>query len=448
VDARRRGNARVTGVASGSELVHADALRVVPGGTHSNSRLRAPHPLYLDRAEGAYVWDVDGTRYLDCTMGNAAVMLGHAHPGVSAAVAAAVESGLTTGFETRDSIEAALLLSRIVPRCGKVRFANSGTEAALHALHVARAATGRERVAKAEGAYHGWADPFWVSTWGAPDAIGDPARPASPPGSAGLSRHAAETLVLPFNDADACVRLLREHAGDLAAVFVEPVLIDLGWIPAERRFLETLREVTADLGIVLVFDELLTGFRLAPGGAREHYGVDADLTLYGKALANGYPIAALEGREELMALTDPTAGGGVGYVGTFNGHAVATAAARASLEALADGSAFETLRALTERLQTGLAELGERHGVDVVPAGGGGHFQPYFTRGPVVDYRSALTTNAEHYAAFVRACARRNVLVAEKALLHSALSAAHSEQDVDEVLAAADEAFAEIARTR
>jgi glutamate-1-semialdehyde 2,1-aminomutase len=438
----------VTSVATASGHLYDDAVRVVPGGTHSNSRLRAPHPLYAERAEGAYVWDLDGTRYLDCTMGNGAVMLGHAHPGVTAAVVAAVESGLTSGFETRASMEAAVLLARIVPRCGNVRFANTGTEAALHALHVARAATGRERVAKAEGAYHGWADPLWVSCWGAPSAIGEERRPASPPGSAGLSRHAAETLVLPFNDVDATVALLREHAGDLAAVFVEPVMIDLGWIPATRGYVDALRTATAELGIVLVFDELLTGFRLAPGGAREHYGVDADLTLYGKALANGYPLAAVEGRRELMELTDPGAGGTVGYVGTFNGHAVAAAAARASLEALADGSALARLDELTVRLQAGLAELGERHGVEIVAAAGGGHFQPYFTRGPVVDYRSALTTNAEHYAAFVRACARRNVIVAEKALLHSALSAAHTVQDVDQVLAAAEEAFAEIARTR
>ena len=142
----------MTSVASNSQQVFADAVRVVPGGTHSNSRLRAPHPLYFERGEGAYLWDVDGNRYLDCTMGNGAIMLGHAHPGVSAAVAAAVDSGLTTGYETRTSMEAAQLLASIVPRCGKIRFANSGTEAAMHALHVARAATGRERVWKAEGA--------------------------------------------------------------------------------------------------------------------------------------------------------------------------------------------------------------------------------------------------------------------------------------------------------
>ena len=424
------------------------ARRLVPGGAHSNSRLRDPAPLYAERADGPYLWDVDGTRWLDFTMGNGSVLLGHGHPAVAEAVRDAVDAGLTTGYETRASVEAARLLSELVPDFGRVRFANTGTEAVMHALRIARAATGREAVAKVEGAYHGWYDFVWVSCWGAPPALGPADRPASPPASPGLTRHAAETLVLPFNDVDATERLLRERAGDLAAVIVEPVLIDLGWIPAQRDWLESLRAVTRELGIVLIFDELLTGFRLAPGGAREHYGVTPDLTLYGKALANGYPIAAVEGRAELLDLTDPTAGGEVGYVGTFNGHAVALAATVASLLVLRQGEPLRRLRALTERLQGGLAELGERHDVPIQPAGGGGHFQPYFTDVPVVDYRTATTTNPAHYAAFARAAARRNLIVAEKPLLHCALSAAHTEDHVDELLAAADEAFAEIARGR
>lgn len=438
----------MTSLTSNAELIHERAARLVPAGTHSNSRLRDPRPLYLERAEGPYVWDVDGTRYLDCTMGNGAIMLGHAHPGVTEAVASAIASGLTTGYESRLALEAAELLAEIVPGFGRVRFANTGTEAAMHALHVARAATGKDGVAKTEGAYHGWHDPLWVSCWGAPEAIGPAHAPASPPGSGGLSRHAAETLVLPFNDAPATERLLRARAAELAVVLVEPVMIDLGWIPARRDYLETLRQLTAELGILLVFDELLTGFRLAPGGAREWYGIDPDLTLYGKALGNGYPVAALEGRAELLALTDPRSGGPVSYVGTFNGHTVAVAAAVGSLSALADGSAQRHLQRLIERLAHGLLVLGDRYGVAVVPAGGGGHFQPYFTAQPVEDYRSALTSSPAHYAAFARALARRNILVAEKPLLHSALSAAHTEEHVDEIVDAAEEAFAEIARER
>jgi glutamate-1-semialdehyde 2,1-aminomutase len=437
----------VTSVTSNAEALYARARRLVPAGTHSNSRLRAPHPLYLERAEGPYVFDVDGTRYLDCTMGNGAVMLGHAHPAVTDAVAGALERGLTTGHESTLTVEAAELLAELVPDFGLVRFVSTGTEAAMHALHVARAATGRDGVAKVEGAYHGWHDPLWVSCWGAPAAIGPSEEPAAPPASDGLSPDAADTLVLPFNDVEATERLLRRHASELAALFVEPVLIDLGWIPARRDYLESLRVITGELGIVLVFDELLTGFRLTLGGAREWYGIRPDLTLYGKAIGNGFPVAALEGRPELLALTVPGTGG-VSFVGTFNGHAIALAAVVGSLGALRDGSALAHLHRLTEQLNGGLAALGERHGVDVVAAGGGGHFQPYFAPGPVEDYRSALATSAEHYGAFVRALARRNILVAEKPLLHSALSAAHTEEHVDQILDGADEAFAEIASER
>lgn len=438
----------MTVVVGESERLYAAARRLVPTGTHSNSRLRAPHPLYFERAAGAYLIDVDGNRYLDCTMGNGAVLLGHAHPEVNAAVAEALGAGLTTGYETPAAVEAVELLASMIPEFGKARFANSGTEAAMHALRIARAATGRERAAKPEGGYHGWSDPVWVSCWGAPEAIGPAERPSSPPGSAGLSRHASETLVLPFNDVEATEQLLREHAADLAAVFVEPVLIDLGFIPATQAYLERLRSLTRELGIVLVFDELLTGFRLAPGGARETYGVTPDLTLYGKALANGFPLAAVEGSPELLDLTDPTAGGSVSFVGTFNGHAISVAAAAASLRLLRDGTAQARLAQLTERLQTGLARLGETHGVPVVPAAGAGHFQPYFTDAPVTDYRSAATSSPAAYAAFAGACARAGILVAEKPLLHSALSTAHDEDDVDRILTAAKEAFAEIAEGR
>ncbi len=426
-------------------MLHRAASLMVPGGTHSNSRLRDPHPLYFERAEGPYLVDVDGNRYLDFVMGNGAVVLGHAHPAVTAAVTDALAAGVTTGYETRTAIEAVELLASIVPDFGKARFANTGTEAVMHALRIARAATGRNRVAKAEGSYHGWYDDVWVSCWGAPAEIGPAERPTSPPGSRGLSMHARETLVLPFNDVEATEELLCEHGTELAAVILEPIMIDVGWIPARRDYLERLRALTAELGVLLIFDELLTGFRVAPGGARELYGVVPDLTLYGKALANGYPLAAVEGRSDLLDLTNPATGGTVSYVGTFNGHAIALAAAVASLTLLQDATAQARLQELTERLQAGMHQLGERYGVAVVAAGGGGHFQPYFTPGPVVDYRSALTSSPTHYRAFAHALARHHILVAEKPLLHSALSLAHTEDDVDALLVAAEEAFDEIA---
>jgi len=428
-----------------SARLYEAAKQFVPAGTHSNSRVRSPHPIYFERGEGAYLFDVDGNRYLDCTMGNGAIMLGHAHPSVSAAVADALHSGLTTGCETRTATEVVQLLASMVPGFGKVRFANTGTEAVMHAIHIARAATGRQRIAKPEGSYHGWYDPIWVSCWPPPDQMGAPIRPASIPASNGLSTAAKETLILPFNDVQATERLLHENGSQLAAVIVEPVMIDLGWIAATADYLEALRALTQDLGILLIFDELLTGFRLSPGGARQTYGINPDLALYGKALANGFPLAAVEGRAELLELTDPTSGGTVGYVGTFNGHEISLAAAAASLRILQDGSAQAKLATLTQRLQRGFHELAQEHHVDVVLAGGGGHFQPYFTSGEVTDYRSALQTSSAAYSKLLEACARHRILIAEKPLLHSALSTAHAEHDVDRILEAAGEAFSEAA---
>ncbi|WP_158578638.1 aspartate aminotransferase family protein [Spongiactinospora rosea] len=429
-----------------SRALYQRATRHVPGGVHSNTRFQAPHPTYFARAEGAHLWDVEGNRYLDCTMGNGSVLLGHAHPQVDDAVCAAVRSGLTTGVETEAAVVAAELMAQIIPDFGKVRFANTGTEALMHALAVARHRTGRERVAKAEGSYHGWFDPLWVSTWATAEQVGPAERPAAPPSSAGLSKVAADTVVLPYNDLDATERLLREHAAELAAVVVEPVLIDIGFIPATAEYLAMLRALTTELGIVLIFDELLTGFRLAPGGARQVYGIVPDLTTYGKALANGYPIAAVEGSAELMATTDPSAGGPVGWVGTYNGHGTAVAATAAALPLLADGTAQGYLDKLGERLRDGFDELARRHGIPVVLAGAGGHFQPYFLPAPATGYRSAMATDARRYTILHKTAREHGVLLPAKPLLHAALSTAHTEDDVDLLLGAAAEAFATMER--
>lgn len=433
-------------MASSRELLDR-ARRLIPAGAHSNSRISATYPMYYERAEGAYLWDADGNRYLDCTMGNGAIMLGHGRPEVTAAVEAVLRTGMSTGHETRLSVETVELLADIVPGFGKARFANTGTEALLHSLMIARQATGRERVAKAEGAYHGWADTLFVSCWGTPEQIGPAEAPLSPPGSSGLSRHSAETIVFPFNDWPATERIVRAHAAELAALLVEPAMIDIGFIPARPDYLERLRQLTRELGIVLIFDELLTGFRIAPGGARELYDIQPDLTTYGKALANGYMLAALEGRPELMDLTDPAAGGSVSFVGTFNGHQISLAACAASLRLLRDGAVQRRLQQLTERLRSGFEALASRYSVPVQLAGRGGHVHPYFTDRPVEDYRQALAASGARYTHLRDTLARHNILIAEKYLLHNALSAAHTEADVDSMLEASEEAFAEMART-
>lgn len=431
----------VSGHASTQHL-YARAQARVPAGTHSNARMRSPHPIFAARAEGAHLWDVDGRRWLDCTMGNGSVILGHAHPAVMAAVKRTVERGLTTGQETADAVEAVELLAEIIPDCGLVRFANTGTEAVMHALAIARDATGRSRVAKAEGAYHGWTEPVWVSTWPTLEQAGDSRQPNAVPSSNGLSGIWTNTLVLPFNDVAATVELVEKHAQELAAVVVEPMLIDIGFVPATHEYLAALREVTRQHRILLIFDELLTGFRIAPGGARQYFGVSADLTLFGKALANGYPLAAVEGEPALMNRTDPAKGGTVGWVGTYNGHASAVAAAAATLNELRDTSVHDRLVELTDKLQVGFKEITQAaHGVPAVLAGSGGHFQPYFCDHPPTDYRSAMTSDPGTYRSFVDAARHRDVLVAEKPLLHCALSAAHTEEDLRTILAAIQDAL-------
>lgn len=434
------------GAASAAATLDERARRWVPAGTHSNSRVRQPHVFYADRAEGAHVWDADGNRWLDLTMGNGSILLGHGHPKVTEAVHGAVTAGLTTGHETADAVAAVELLADLVPDVGMVRFANTGTEAIMHALAIARYATGRHRVAKAEASYHGWSDPVWVSTWPSPDQYGHPTAPAAVPGSAGLGPEAADTLVLPFNDCDATEKLLDAHAETLAAVIVEPVLIDIGYVPASTEYLQRLRDVSDRHGIVLIFDELLTGFRLAPGGARQAYGVRADLTTFGKAMANGWPVAAVEGREELMTLTDPTRNGPVGWVGTYNGHAAAMAATRATLAVFRDDDVLTQLSATTRELRHGFEALASRSGVAAVLPGEGGHFQPYFRQAPPTDYRTALDSDASRYAVLLAACTDRRILLAEKPLLHCALSVAHSPSDIEAFLDAAGAAFAEMER--
>lgn len=351
-------------------------------------------------------------------------------------------AGLESGLETELSIEVSELFLCLVPTADQVRFATTGTEAVMHALHMARAATGRPDVAKIEAAYHGWYDLVFVSTWPDLTKAGPAETPASLPGTGELNPAVVgSTLVIPFNDAAAAVRLLEANADRLAALLVEQVLIDVGYIPPEPGFLVALREATARLGIALIFDELLTGFRVAVGGAQERYGVRPDLSIWGNALAGGQILSAVAGRADVMAQS----AGAAGFVGTFNGHQWSLAAARASLSALADGSLIRQLedgtRYLAERFHAGA----RRVGVDAAFHGGGGHFQPYFTAEPVRDYRSAARGDARRYARFRAAMLKRGVLLVPGYTGHNAISTAHDPDVLDLVARAMEAALEEVA---
>lgn len=375
------------------------AAQRVPGGVHSNTRARAPHPIYFERAEGPYLYDVDGNRYLDFILGNGAIILGHGHPGVQEAVRDTLANGMTTGSETRQAVEAAELFLSQVPTADMVRFANSGTEAVLHAMELARSATGRPRVAKVEGAYHGWHSDMYVSAWPDLSLAGPADAPLPVLTHRGADQAVSErTLILPFNDVEATRRLVEAHADELAAVIVEPVMMDIGYIEATREYMQELRSLTERHGIVFVFDELLTGFRVAPGGAQEYYGVRPDLSTFGKAIANGYALAAVAGRQEVMEQAKP--GGPCAWVGTFNGHAVSMAAAVATLKEMAGGHVWRQLQERMDYLEQGFAARARELGEEVQLHGRGGNFHWYFTKNPVHDYRSAAGANAARHRAF------------------------------------------------
>ena len=412
------------------------AYHRVPAGVNSNTRARKPHPIYFERAAGPHVWDADGNRYIDVTMGNGAILLGHGDPGVQEAVAKALETGLTNGLEWERSAEVADLFLKAVPTMDLVRFTNTGTEAVLHALHLARHATGRARVAKVEGCYHGWSDEMFVSVWADIAKAGPPDDIAPLPGMPGLTRELVDAvLVMPFNDIERSTALIERHASDLAAVILEPVMINMGFIEPARDYLRSLRDACTKYGVVLIFDELLTGFNLAPGGAQEVYGVTPDLATYGKALANGYPIAALAGSEHLMRMTEP--GKGPAFVGTFNGHVVSLAAASAALPVLGGGSVQETVGARNKRLAEAFSRIAKGLGVPAQLLGGGSHFHWYFTPDEVRDYRSAARTSAAAYTAFANALFDEGVVHLPNPLSHHAISLAHG----DGVLDALEDAF-------
>ena len=424
-----------------SKDLYRRALESVPAGTHSNSRASSPHPTYAARAEGAYLWDVSGHRFTDYQMGNGAVMLGHRNPAVNDAVKRALDAGLGAGYESELSVTVAEAFLQLVPTAERVRFTNTGTEAAIHAVHIARAITGRPGIAKVEGAYHGWWDDVFVSTWPDLSRAGDGSRPLPLAGGNGLSATAVQSAtILPFNDLEAATRILRERHGAIAALFIEPTMIDVGFIPTDREYLQGLRTLTQELGIVLIFDELLTGFRLARGGAQELYNVTPDLSMWGKALANGFPIAALAGTKAAMERSAPGEGNAP-FVGTFNGFRPALAAAKATLEQLRDGSVSQRLNERSAQLADAFGAIAKEHGVAAILQTGGGHFQPYFTDRAVVDYRSAASTDARMYEHWRRTLAERGLLVAGKALLHSAFSAAHRDEDFDAFLEATRTAF-------
>jgi glutamate-1-semialdehyde 2,1-aminomutase len=415
------------------------AERSIPGGV--NSPVRAfkgvgGTPIFFERGEGAYLTDVDGNRYIDYVGSWGPMILGHGHTAVVEAVRRQAAAGLGFGAPTELEIELAELVVGMVPSIEKVRMVNSGTEATMSAIRLARGFTGRDLIVKFTGCYHGHSDALLVKAGSGLLTLGIPNSPGVPAGVA------ANTLTLPFNRLDAVEEAFESYRDQIAAVIVEPVAGNMGCIPPLPGFLEGLREVTARSGSVLIFDEVMTGFRVAPGGAQELYGVTPDLTTLGKIIGGGLPVGAFGGRADIMSRIAPE--GDVYQAGTLSGNPLAMAAGLATLRAL-DKPVYEELALRTAALARGFSSLAEAAGVPLCVNQVCGMFSLFFTAGPVTEFEHAANANVAQFNRFFHSMLDQGVYLAPSAFEAGFVSQAHDTKVREATLDAAAIAFGSLA---
>ncbi len=411
-----------------SREIWEEAKQFLPGGDTRNTIYWKPYPVYIDQGEGCHLRDVDGVERLDFISNMTTLIQGNAYPPVVQAVQEQAAKGIVYNAPNEHQIRLAKLLCQRVQSVDMVRFTNSGTEATLNAIRAARAMTGKTKIAKCEGGYHGTHDVVSVSVRTDPSVGGDPDRPAAVPSVAGLPDGVLDqVVVVPFNDVEASRSILEENAEELAAVIIEPVLGGSGMVAADKEYLAMLREFTQRHEIVLIFDEVIS-FRVAPGGAQEHYNITPDMTTFGKIIGGGFPAGAFGGRRELMQLFDPTSGPAVGHAGTFNGNPMTMLAGSITLEHLTP-EVYRRLDVLTERLRQGIRRVCTELEVPVQVTGLGSLFAIHFVDRPVTTWRDVASADKELTQQVFWGLMNEGILMAPSLL--GCVSAAMGEAEVD-----------------
>lgn len=426
---------------SGSKDLFSKAQKHIPGGV--NSPVRAfkgvgGDPVFIDRAEGAYIFDPNGTRYIDYVGSWGPMILGHAHPEVIKAVKSVIGKGLSFGAPTESETAMADLVCKLVPSMDMVRMVSSGTEATMSAIRLARGYTGRDKIIKFEGCYHGHSDSLLVKAGSGALTLGEPSSPGVP---ASLAEH---TITLDFNDLDQVSKCLAEVGEQVACIIVEPVAGNMNCIPPLPGFLEGLRAACDEHGVVLIFDEVMTGFRVALGGVQGLYDIKPDLTTLGKVIGGGMPVGAFGGKREIMEHIAPL--GPVYQAGTLSGNPVAMSAGLKTLELISQPNFFANLTKKTETLVAGVLEQANNAGVAVTANQVGGMFGFFFTDAEqVTNFAQSTACRQSQFKAFFHAMLARGVYLAPSAFEAGFVSAAHSDEDIETTIAAAGEAFKEIA---
>jgi len=418
----------MAGLDSRSQQLYRRAREVIPGGVNSPVRNYSPYPLFVASAKGAKFRTADSQEYLDYCMAYGALLDGHANPEMIEAVEEALEKGSIYGQPTEMEVELAELIASLMPSMEMVRLVNSGTEATMHAIRLARGFTGKKKVLKFEGGFHGSHDSVLVKAGSGATLLGSPSSEGVP------SEVAKNTLVSRFNDEQITGKIIRDHENELAAVIVEPVLGNIGPILPKRGFLETLRKVTEENDVLLMFDEVITGFRLSLGGAQEYYKIRPDLTILGKALGGGLPLSAFGGRRDIMEKLSPL--GPVYQAGTYSGNPVSVSAALATLQSLKKraGQVYSRLEKMGDKMRRGIGDHLESARVIAQVNGLGSMFQLFFTDRPVTDYHSAKSADIGKYEKYFHSLLASRVFIPPSQFEASFLSTAHNEDELQTTL--------------